>query len=137
MYSLPQEIEVWYIIPAVRSELSKILVSQGLTQERVSKILGVSKAAISQYLSKKRATKVKFPLKVISEIRKSAEIIKSNESLVVREILRLLDVIKLTKCSCEVCKVYNKGIISLCDMEPVLLGEIRGQQKKQELYPIS
>jgi len=62
MYNLPQEIEVWYIIPAIRRKLAKILTEEyGLTQEKAANILGVSKAAVCQYLSKKRAMNVKFP----------------------------------------------------------------------------
>ena len=128
MYSLPQEIEVWYIIPAVRSELAKVLVSRGLTQEKASQILGVSKAAVSQYMSNKRASKVKFPKEVTEEIKKSADRIMENEHAALREIIRLLEVIKISKCSCMVCRVYNKGVLSLCDQDPVLMGEIKDKQ---------
>ena len=124
MYSLPQEIEVWYIIPAVRSEIAKVLVSRGFTQDKASKILGVSKAAVSQYISNKRASKVKFPKEVMSEIKKSVDNIIQENSVAVREIIRLLEIIKITKCSCNVCKIYNKGILNLCNMEPVAMGEI-------------
>ncbi len=40
MYSLPQEIEVWYIIPAIRKEFARVLVEDHkLTFERVGDIL--------------------------------------------------------------------------------------------------
>jgi uncharacterized protein len=56
MYSLPQEIEVWYVIPAVRRELARILTSKhGLSYEKTGNVLGISKAAISQYQKNKRA----------------------------------------------------------------------------------
>ena len=62
MYSLPQEIEVWYIIPAIRRELTKILIKQyNLKQKKVAMLLGISEAAISQYLSNKRGQEIKFP----------------------------------------------------------------------------
>ena len=62
MYSLPQEIEVWYIIPAIRKELARLLTgSYGMTFEKAGELLGVSKAAVSQYLSNKRASKFKVP----------------------------------------------------------------------------
>ena len=60
MYLLPQEIEVWYIIPAIRKELAKLLTQKyELSYDKAGVILGVSKAAISQYLSNKRANKIK------------------------------------------------------------------------------
>lgn len=125
MYNLPQEIEVWYIIPAIRKELAKILTGKyGLTQEKAANILGVSKAAVCQYLSKKRAVNVKFSLTIKKEMAKSAKILVGNSKLALREILRLLSVIKKMKCSCEICKKYNKGILALCRMKPLTTGEM-------------
>jgi hypothetical protein len=120
MYHLPQEIEVWYIIPAIRKEFAKILTKKyGRTYEEAGKILGVSKAAISQYIKKKRASKVKFNKKIKKEIKESAEIISENENLAVKEILRILDLVKKTGCECEVCKKYNKGILNKCGKKPI------------------
>lgn len=120
MYSLPQEIEVWYIIPAIRKELSRILTTKyKMTFEKVGGILGVSKAAVSQYLKKKRACLVKFPIKIKKEIEKSADVIVKDEKKAVREIVRILSLLKKTKCSCEVCRKYNKGILKQCGMKPI------------------
>ena len=120
MYSLPQEIEVWYIIPAIRKELAGIFTKKyKLTYEKTGEILGISKAAVSQYLKRKRADKVKFPKKIRKEIEKSAEIIVKNSKLAVKEIMRILDLIKKSGCECEVCKKYNKGILKRCRLKPV------------------
>ncbi len=120
MYSLPQEIEVWYIIPAIRKELAGILIKRyKLTYEKTGKILGISKAAVSQYLKKKRADKVKLPVKIKREIEKSAKRIVKNEDVAVKEIIRILDLIKRSGCECEVCKKYNKGILKQCGLRPI------------------
>jgi predicted transcriptional regulator len=125
MYSLPQEIEVWYIIPAIRKELAKVLVERhGLTMEQAATILGVSKAAVSQYISRKRADKFKLPAKIKREIEKSADLMVQDKNVAVREILRLLNIIKKSKCSCHICKRYNRGILSLCQMKPYSAGEM-------------
>ena len=125
MYNLPQEIEVWYIIPAIRRELSEVLVRKHkFTMEKSAGILGVSKAAVSQYLSRKRAGKFKLPKEIRKEVEKSADLMAKDKKIAVREILRLLNVIKKSKCSCDVCKKYNKGILTLCNMKPVSTGEI-------------
>ena len=119
MYSLPQEIEVWYIIPAIRRELSKILTRKyKLTFDKTGRILGVSKAAISQYLNKKRATALKIPSEIKKEIEKSAGILAKNENMAVKEIMRILTLMKRKRCSCGVCKKYNKGVIKQCGMNP-------------------
>lgn len=119
MYSLPQEIEVWYIIPAIRREFSRILVEKhGLTLEKAGEIIGVTKAAVSQYLKNKRASSFKLPPSVKKEIEKSAGLVAGNKNLAVQEIMRILTLIKKTKCSCGLCKKYNQGIIKICEMKP-------------------
>ncbi len=115
MYSLPQEIEVWYIIPAVRRELAKVLAERhGLKQKKIAEILGTSEAAISQYLSKKRANEIKFPKTMERDFQQSAkEIIKDNKK-VVKEIMALVSLTKKNGLSCKMCKKYNKGVLSMC-----------------------
>jgi len=55
MHILPQEIEVWYIIPAIRRDISKILINDyKISFEKTGNILGISKAAVSQYLIRKK-----------------------------------------------------------------------------------
>jgi hypothetical protein len=120
MYSLPQEIEVWYIIPAIRKELARILTTKyKLTFDKTGEILGVSKAAISQYLKKKRACAILIPKDIKKEIEKSAERIVKNNKKAVKEIIKILSLMKKTKCSCQVCKRYNKGILKQCGMKPI------------------
>ena len=124
MYILSQELEVWYIIPAVRKEISKVLTKDyDMNMEDVGNILGVSKAAISQYLSGKRATKIKLPEKIKQEIKKSARVIFKNKNLAVKEMQRVLRLIRDSKCSCTLCKKYNKGILGICKMKPDSVNE--------------
>ena len=119
MYLLPQEVEVWYIIPAVRKELARLLTGKyEYSYEKTGKILGISKAAVSQYLSNKRANKIKLNPDTKAEIEKSAEIIAKNDKEVVREMQRILKLMKDRKCSCDVCKQYNKDILNYCNCQP-------------------
>jgi len=115
MYSLPQEIEVWYILPAIRREIATFLIKKHkLTYEKTGAILGISKAAVSQYISKKRANNFKIPLSVVKEIEESSDIIVKDNKKALSEIGRILKLLKETKCSCGVCKKYNPGIIGIC-----------------------
>lgn len=50
----PQEIEVWYVIPAIRREIAANLVAGGWTQRKAAKALGITEAAVSQYSNAKR-----------------------------------------------------------------------------------
>ncbi|MEA3248295.1 MAG: transcriptional regulator [Nanoarchaeota archaeon] len=119
MYLLPQEIEVWYVIPGIRKELAKLLTkSYGMSYERTGNILGISKAAVSQYLSNKRANKIELSPEVKEEIVKSAKIIVKNRKNVLGEMQRILKYIKNKKCLCDVCKKYNKDVLNYCRCNP-------------------
>ncbi len=55
----PCENVVWYVLPAIRSELAKEL-AKVMSQKEISKILGITQAAVSQYVSNKRGSKIKL-----------------------------------------------------------------------------
>ncbi len=51
----PCNVLFWRILPAVRRELARILVEErGFSRRAAAKVLGVTPAALSQYLSGKR-----------------------------------------------------------------------------------
>jgi len=119
MYLLPQEIEVWYIIPAIRKELAIALTREyGLSFEKAGEALGISKAAISQYLSNKRANKITLGENSKLEIKKSAKRIYENSKVAVIEIERILKFMKDNRASCHICKEYNKGVLEYCNSDP-------------------
>jgi len=102
----PQEIEVKFVLPVLRRELAKALIASGLSQKDAAKKLGVTEAAVSQYIKKKRgALAVKMPA---SEIKKSAKsIINGGKMGAMKEISRLCGVIRKTKILCCVHKKYG------------------------------
>ena len=50
----PCEKAVWYYLPQIRADLAIELVKTGMTQSQAAKKLGVTPAAVSQYIHKKR-----------------------------------------------------------------------------------
>ncbi|MBD3313320.1 transcriptional regulator [Candidatus Woesearchaeota archaeon] len=99
---MPQEIEVWYIIPSIRRELAKAMAVRGLKQKRVAELLGITGAAVSQYLKQKRAKEVDFKPETMAEIRNSADRIINNSDMLICEMQRLLKVVKKSKTLCKV-----------------------------------
>ena len=80
MELMPQEVEVWYLIPAIRRELTKIFLSEfKINQKQISDILGVTESAVSQYQNSKRAQDLKFSKKEIEKIKIFAKKIISNK----------------------------------------------------------
>lgn len=120
LFRLPQEIEVWYILPKLRKELARELVGEyKLSYERVGNLLGITKAAVSQYLKDKRANKIKLSSKLEKEVKLSAKRIYENKSNALVEIQELLKKMKKSKCACDVCRKYNKEVLEYCNCNPL------------------
>ncbi len=114
---MPQEIEVWYLIPALRKELAKIFVEEnGLSQKKAASILGITDAAISQYLSSKRGSEVKFSKDEIAKIKKTAKEIIKNEGDVMKKIYQLSVSLRGSKAICGIHMSQDKGVEKGCDI---------------------
>ena len=114
---MPQEVEVWYIIPALRRELAKSMVEDyKVMQNKVAEHMGITEAAVSQYLNSKRAKEVVFTNAVLDEIQKSAKKVMENQKQLVPEMIRLT---KLTGVKQVMCDIHKKQDIELpggCDV---------------------
>jgi predicted transcriptional regulator len=65
------EIMVQRVLPAIRAEIARVIISErGRTQQEAAEVLGLSRAAVSQYLSEKRGAEVDFSEGAQEEIRK-------------------------------------------------------------------
>jgi uncharacterized protein len=90
----PCEIILWNRLPAIRKELAVALINNhGLSQRDAAERLGVTPAAVCQYLSKKRGQAVMFDSAMLAEIAISASNIH-NEGSVVEETCRLCKIIR-------------------------------------------
>lgn len=115
MYTLPQEIEVWYVIPAIRRELANCLIrNHKITYEKTGEMLGLTKAAVSQYLSSKRASKIKLHEDALKEVCKSCELIVAKKKYTNQEIMRILKFIRDKNLPCEVCNKKTQGVLEDC-----------------------
>lgn len=97
----PQEIEVWYILPAIRKELAKELLKERISQRKIADLMGIRKSAVSQYLSGKRAH-VKLGKEILDEIKKSSKRISSNKADCFNEIQRICQLIRQKKVICKI-----------------------------------
>ena len=106
MKLMPQELEVWYLIPSLRKELAKIFISEfKMTQKQVSEILGITESAISQYLKSKRGNGLKFSKDEIKEIKKTANKIILDEKNSREHFYKLC--LRLRGCK-SLCKLHKK-----------------------------
>ncbi|NJL44492.1 MAG: hypothetical protein HC945_04245 [Nitrosarchaeum sp.] len=73
-HAMPQEVEVWYLLPAIRRELVKIFTGKlGLTQKQAAGKLELTEAAVSQYLKKKRGAELEFTAAEKAGIERAAK----------------------------------------------------------------
>ena len=104
----PQEVEVWVIIPAVRSRLAKNLNQIGLKYKEIADLLGITVPAVSQYINEKRAKKIEFSDEIEEFIKSSSEKIMHGRSTTAFELQRILSKIREKKEICESCATYSK-----------------------------
>lgn len=112
---MPQELEVWYILPAIRKELAKFLIKDfNLKQKEAASLLGLTEAAVSQYVKEKRASGIAFDKNIANEIKKSAGIIFKNKSKVMSEIMKICNLSNVKKMLCILHKKHDKNIGERC-----------------------
>ena len=93
---LPQEIEVWYVIPAIRKELAEILLKKGLKQKEVAKLMYVTPSAINQYFKNKRAKEIVFNKAIKKEIQASANKLIQKKTCSILEIEKICKILEKT-----------------------------------------
>ena len=111
---MPQEIEVRYILPAIRRELAKIFIHEHkLSQKEAASMLGLTEAAISQYQHSKRAKEVVFSDSIVNEIRASANKIlaeKNSKQRVIAEMYRISSLTKVRQILCDLHRAQSKDL---------------------------
>ncbi len=104
----PQELEVWYIIPAIRKALTEKMLKKGLKQVEIAKKLDIAESAVSHYLKSKRACKVKFSKEIDKAIDESVNNILNGKNAT-REIQNICEKIRKTKLICDISKKLGKA----------------------------
>ena len=107
MRRTPCEHMRWQGLPIIRKELVKVMINCfGLSQKESAEKLGITPAAVSQYLTKKRGKISIVDGEILFEINSSAEKIVKHGSIVVTDEI------------CRICKILRKnGILSFTTVE--------------------
>ncbi|MBI4142053.1 helix-turn-helix domain-containing protein [Candidatus Woesearchaeota archaeon] len=106
----PQEVEVFYLLPALRRDIAISLKELGKDQKQIAKILGVSEPSVSHYFNSKRATEVEFTADIKTEIKKISTVINTPHDAL-KATQRLLKMIHEERDICKVCHDVNKASI--------------------------
>ena len=114
--AMPQEIEVWFVIPAIRRELAKIFIKDHkLSQKQAADKLGISEAAISQYLSGKRGSELRFSESEKEKIKESAKKIVDGSNIM-EEMYSLVSSLRACESVCSMHKRFDKELPHDCQI---------------------
>ncbi|MFH1409719.1 MAG: transcriptional regulator [Nanoarchaeota archaeon] len=114
-YAMPQEIEVWYVIPALRRELARTFIEDHhLSQKEASKILGITESAISQYLKAKRGKELKFNKDELDHIKLTAKKMISDRENLLKYMYALLKELRGSKSVCALHHKFDKTLSCDC-----------------------
>jgi uncharacterized protein len=114
-HHMPQEIEVWYVLPALRRELAKLFISRyHLSQKEAATILGLTESAISQYIKSKRAHELSFSEEDLKYIEKTAQTIIEDKKNAQRYFYALTLSLRGSKTMCELHKKMDSTIPHDC-----------------------
>jgi len=110
----PQEIEVWYVLPAIRRELVTQLKKQGHKQKEIAKLLQITEPAVSQYVKDKRAKGIKFDSSIEKMVIKAAARIAEHESCIIKEMQQICKKIRKEGLLCKIHRKKDKNIGQGC-----------------------
>ncbi len=101
---VPCQITQWYLLPAISAEMVKELKKNGIKQAEIARLLGVTPAAVSQYVKGKRGKRVGLPQEILKRISSTAKRISSRgitEDELSREICELCITARRSRTMCE------------------------------------
>lgn len=112
---MPQEIEVLYVIPTIRSYLAFYMKENKKSQKEIAEMLNLRESTVSHYINKKRGCQIKLSRDIISLIKKLAKKVKTNNESR-RYIQQILKKIRNTK---EICSIHRQlgNIKCKCPLE--------------------
>ena len=124
---MPQEVVVWYVLPAIRRELTRAMIKKKKPQKQIAKMLGVTEPAITQYKLKKskrsRGDQVNIPDKILVDIDKAADVIieayeqngdKRVYEIMTREVNHLIEILRDAGVICDVHREHCEGVHKDC-----------------------
>jgi predicted transcriptional regulator len=102
---------MWNGLPVIRKEIAETMIKDfGLSQKETAEKLGITPAAVCQYLSRKRGKINISDEKILNEIKLSAKrIIENGDEEVIPE-------------TCRICKIFReseefKEFYRMCEIE--------------------
>jgi predicted transcriptional regulator len=110
---LPSEIESKLLIPAVRAILSKeLVIEKGLKEEEVARMLGITQAAVSNYLRGTRGdneliSKLMSLSEIMSMIKEISDDLSTNRAYTAKTLSKFIAVCNYMRYSLIICDAHH------------------------------
>jgi uncharacterized protein len=109
---LPSEIESKSLIPAVRAILSKELIEKGLKEEEVARMLGITQAAVSNYLRGTRGdneliAKLMSLSEIMSMIKEISNDLSTNKAYTAKTLSKFIALCNYMRYSLIICDAHH------------------------------
>jgi predicted transcriptional regulator len=110
---LPSEIESKLLIPAVRAILSKeLVIEKGLKEEEVARMLGITQAAVSNYLRGTRGdneiiSKLTSLSEIMSMIKEIGDDLSTNRAYTARTLSKFIALCNYMRYSLIICDAHH------------------------------
>ncbi|HKQ22108.1 MAG TPA: helix-turn-helix domain-containing protein [Nitrososphaeraceae archaeon] len=109
---LPSEIESKLLIPAVRAILSKELIEKGLKEEEVARMLGITQAAVSNYLRGTRGdneliAKLMSLSEIMSMIKEISNDLSTNKAYTAKTLSKFIALCNYMRYSLIICDAHH------------------------------
>lgn len=110
---LPSEIESKLLIPAVRAILSKeLVIEKGLKEEEVARMLGITQAAVSNYLRGTRGdneliTKLMSLSEIMSMIKEIGDDLSTNRAYTAKTLSKFIALCNYMRYSLIICDAHH------------------------------
>ena len=98
---------VWDVLPSIRAAVAEELVKRGLAQKEVSKLLGITAPAVSQYVSKKRGYNIVLGEELKASISKLANDLM--EKRVDSPVERICEICRMTRDDVTACSLLRRS----------------------------
>lgn len=118
---IPCEVVVWYVLPMIRKELAAELVHEhSMSQSEVARRFGLTEAAISQYIRKKRGDCSEIELSpsypvFMKHVKQSAARIADEETVFENEVCRLCNIVRTSGLLAEIYEMHVGEPLSTCE----------------------
>jgi uncharacterized protein len=110
---LPSEIESKLLIPAVRAILSNdLVIEKGLKEEEVARMLGITQAAVSNYLRGTRGdneliSKLKSLTEIMSMIKEISDDLSTNRAYTAKTLSKFIALCNYMRYSLIICDAHH------------------------------